>query len=822
LRNYTGGERVKKVGLCLGLSTVLAFSSLSPGLSGTTLSVSAQTAAKWSYQNGHWYYYNTDGSKKTGWLKYNNKWYYMDSAGIMKTGWVKYKQDWYFMDSSGTMKTGWVKYNQDWYFMDSSGVMKTGWVKYNQDWYFMDSSGAMKTGWIDYKGHWYNLDGDGVMRTGWFYENYKWYYFASSGEMFTNKWINYKNDRYFFSANGVMKTGWLLLDNEWFYFNNSGSMYTGWLTYKSDEYYFQSDGVMATGTIIIDEQPHTFNSDGVFINDKLIGWVENSDNNWYYYDESGNKVIGWLTIENQTYYLNQEGIRQTGWILVDNWYYFDSNGVKQTGWLTFEGKQYYLNDEGIKQSGWITIDNKTYYLDQDGIKQTGWVNVDSSWYFLNSDGVKQTGWITLEGNRYYLDQHGIKQTGWVKNDNDWFFLNDDGIMQTGWILYKDEWYYLLDSGVMEIGWLYYKNSWYFLTSDGSMQTGWLETGGKKYYLKSSGAMVTGLYTIGSKTYLFENSGALNPRYLLTYTNYSYSLGDMVAKQVAVSPQTDKYRNSPAYVYKGYVNLDSSNSSTGIINTSGLRVRAEANTSSHIYGVVNLNDRVTIQQSLDDWYQIKYYTWRNATTEDVSHYVDPSNFDLLSSDYYQFLNLSQSAKVSANAINNKVLTGKGILAGKGQAFINASNTHSINEFYLISHALLETGNGQSELSSGVLVKEVDGKSVTPKLVYNMFGIGAYDNCALKCGSEYAYNAGWFSPEDAIVGGAKFISERFVNHPTHKQNTLYKMRWNPTNPATHQYATDIGWSVKQVYNIKKFYDLLGTEEDYQLDFEIPIYK
>src|SRR5699024_11256103 len=58
-------------------------------------------------------------------------------------------------------------------------------------------------------------------------------------------------------------------------------------------------------------------------------------------------------------------------------------------------------------------------------------------------------------------------------------------------------------------------------------------------------------------------------------------------------------------------------------------------------------------------------------------------------------------------------------------------------------------------------------------------------------------GWFTPQDAIVGGAEFIGEKYISVG---QDTLYKMRWNPANPATHQYATDAGWAVKQTGNIR----------------------
>ena len=41
----------------------------------------------------------------------------------------------------------------------------------------------------------------------------------------------------------------------------------------------------------------------------------------------------------------------------------------------------------------------------------------------------------------------------------------------------------------------------------------------------------------------------------------------------------------------------------------------------------------------------------------------------------------------------------------------------------------------------------------------------------------------------------------------QNTLYKMRWNPANPGTHQYATDINWANVNAQVLKQFYDKIG---------------
>jgi beta-N-acetylglucosaminidase len=160
----------------------------------------------------------------------------------------------------------------------------------------------------------------------------------------------------------------------------------------------------------------------------------------------------------------------------------------------------------------------------------------------------------------------------------------------------------------------------------------------------------------------------------------------------------------------------------------------------------------------------------------------------------------------------------VLANKGQTFLDAGRTNNINPIYLISHSLLETGNGTSNLAKGILVSIVNGAAVTPKVVYNVFGVGAYDSNPDKYGSEYAYKQGWDTIDKAIMGGAAFISKGYINSSTN-QNTLYKMRWNPANPGTHQYATDIRWAYNQIFNIKKLIDQCNNSV---IHFNIPIFQ
>lgn len=199
-------------------------------------------------------------------------------------------------------------------------------------------------------------------------------------------------------------------------------------------------------------------------------------------------------------------------------------------------------------------------------------------------------------------------------------------------------------------------------------------------------------------------------------------------------------------------------------------------------------------------------------------MDSNNF-INNNGKYMFMNLNYIDGISVDVINNG-LSGKGILAGKGQAFLQGGEKYNINPIYLMCHARLETGNGTSELSTGILVDTVDGKSVEPKVVYNMFGIGADDSDPIRLGAERAYKEGWFTPELAIIEGAHWIGLEYINNVQFKQNTLYKMRWNISHLGIgwHQYASDIGWAYKQAEMMAPY---LNQCRGVEFEFDIPTF-
>ncbi|OPJ61639.1 N-acetylmuramoyl-L-alanine amidase [Clostridium oryzae] len=200
----------------------------------------------------------------------------------------------------------------------------------------------------------------------------------------------------------------------------------------------------------------------------------------------------------------------------------------------------------------------------------------------------------------------------------------------------------------------------------------------------------------------------------------------------------------------------------------------------------------------------------ATRSQIKYYMSPGNFSGSTSGKFMFLKLSYVSGISVYDLNT-ILKGKGVLSGKGEAFLEGGKKYNVNPIYLVSHAFLETGYGTSQLSNGSL--KVNGKKT-----YNMYGIGATDGKANKAGSERAYKEGWFTVDKAIIGGAKFIGANYINNKSTPQDTLYKMRWNYYNMA-HQYATDVRWASNQVGNIKKLVDMTSKSA---FAYEIPKYK
>lgn len=229
-----------------------------------------------------------------------------------------------------------------------------------------------------------------------------------------------------------------------------------------------------------------------------------------------------------------------------------------------------------------------------------------------------------------------------------------------------------------------------------------------------------------------------------------------------------------------------------------------------------------------------YGWKPAPMDQIATYMDPTYMMTHVIYKYLFLDLGYSANdytVPAEQLDD-IIEGKGVLDGMGHVFLKAAVDFNINPFYLVSHAILETGHGTSALARGNKLEYyhsafgAENSELIPlspedqtKTWYNMFGIGAYDSNPLLWGTEKAYHEGWDSVEKAIYGGAEWIASGYIDRKPEPQNTNYMMRYNLKETMSHQYATDIMWAYKQASRIKAQFDEIDT--DIPLKFIVPVF-
>ena len=317
---------------------------------------------KWVQSGSQWKYQNYDGSYvKNCWKLIKNLWYHFDANGIMQTGFLTLNGKMYYLQSSGAMKTGWQKISNTWYYFDSSGAMvSNGWRWINSKCYYFDKNGKMAADtwigeyYVDASGAWVK---DKQKETDkWIQSSGRWWYRHGDGTYIRSDWEYIGNKWYYFDQNGWMITGWQKVSGSWYYMEGNGARVAdGWKWINNKCYYFDKNGKMAVDTWI---DGSYVDASGVWIKDKKqepenvtkTGWVQYSGH-WMYYNTDGSYV-------------------KSNWKSVNSiWYYFDQNGWMVTGWMTLSSGKYYLNPtknsdgvEGAMLKGYKQIDGKWYYL----------------------------------------------------------------------------------------------------------------------------------------------------------------------------------------------------------------------------------------------------------------------------------------------------------------------------------------------------------------------------------------------------------------------------------------------------------------------------
>lgn len=504
-----------------------------------------QALTGWQTIQGNRYYFDANGVMQTQRTKIGNTWYFFGPDGKMRTGFVKYCDTTYYFKANGQMLTGWQTIEGQRYYFNRDGALQTGFVQIGKGTYYFDEKrtalGQMLKGEQRIGDSTYFFNNSGVLQYGWQKLDYVWRFFdpatgaernvergaddwrtivlsetetarsfINNGSSVLKGWQTIEGKRYYFDTDGILWThekGWLTIGKNRYYFKEEDdSVFRGFLELDGSVYYLNANGQMLTGWQTVKEG--TVSSK--YYLDPVSGeaWIGHRQigKNWYYFDpaDHGKMAVGYIQDADQEgYYYNGSGVRQTGWQKIDGaWKYFAPENGKEcavtvgedywatvavgenqteraylkggmkvlTGWQTINEKRYYFDSNGFQwtaEKGWLTVGKNKFYFDesQDNAVYQGFLelpdkNGKTHMYYLNANGQMLTGWqtITLGGvkEKYYLDPaDGEVWMGHRKIGNNWYYFDPAayGKMAVGYIQDADQdWYYYNSGGVLLTGW----------------------------------------------------------------------------------------------------------------------------------------------------------------------------------------------------------------------------------------------------------------------------------------------------------------------------------------------------------------------------------
>ena len=231
----------------------------------------------------------------------------------------------------------------------------------------------------------------------------------------------------------------------------------------------------------------------------------------------------------------------------------------------------------------------------------------------------------------------------------------------------------------------------------------------------------------------------------------------------------------------------------------------------------------------DWNTQKYIAhdtnWYVASRELIRYYMDPRNF-LNATDIYTYMQLGYDPATQTKAGLDKIIAGTFLAenypdpndtaygGSYSKVLMAAAQQSGVSPYVLASTVIQEQGtNGTSSLISGTY-PEYEG-------YYNFFNVQTYgDTTAEKVtrGLTHAKNQGWSSRSASIIGGAKFIGEKYI---AAGQSTYFDMNFNIKHPDRiwHEYAGAPHYALACGQKIAKNYK---DSQDAALDFKIPVYR
>ena len=212
-----------------------------------------------------------------------------------------------------------------------------------------------------------------------------------------------------------------------------------------------------------------------------------------------------------------------------------------------------------------------------------------------------------------------------------------------------------------------------------------------------------------------------------------------------------------------------------------------------------------------------HRWYCASKEAIAYMMDPRNS--FTADYmFQFQELAST--VSDRSAIEKMVQGS-FLMPYVDAILEASQTYNVSPYHIVSRIKQEQGSSGIGSMNGYIYTTPTGEKVK---VYNLFNINVSGNNTeegLLAGARFAYEQGWTTPEKSIIGGTKFIREKYIDKG---QSTLYFQKYNVVNQSDlygNQYMQNIRAANDEGNVIYYDYKNIGVVSN-SFEFTIPIYE
>lgn len=213
-------------------------------------------------------------------------------------------------------------------------------------------------------------------------------------------------------------------------------------------------------------------------------------------------------------------------------------------------------------------------------------------------------------------------------------------------------------------------------------------------------------------------------------------------------------------------------------------------------------------------------WVTAHPDYIAYCMDPRNF-LTETSIFQYESLSFSsahnvagvqAVLNGTFMANDALEPDGSTLNYANAFMSIGQQTNVSPYHLASRVVQEQGAGTSPLISGTYDVYVG--------YFNYFNInaaGTPESVLYANGLSYAQTQGWNSRYASLMGGAKFLSEKYI---ARGQDTLYFQKFNVVYSAqlfAHQYMANVTAAITEGQKIAKAY----TDKTQSFVFKIPVY-